>query len=151
MSGSSWGVQCSVLQEPLNLCVPGVCSHYSSASCTGTLLSLLMSSGALISSQLTQWTSSPSSYYLWVMGFASSPLRLFVSSSCTRVWWDEIFHCCLVCQWTLQPWQRRWHLHWEMAGEDAPSDRRCSQLEKFFLLGLFQTGNLYSSCTELDY
>lgn len=30
----------------------------------------------------------------------------------------------------------------EMAGEDAPNYRRCSQSEKFFLLGLFQIEKL---------
>lgn len=76
-------------QQPLSVCVPGVCSHCSSALCMGTLLRLWMCPNvfwALISSQLTKWTSSPSNNYLWVMGFASSPLRSFVSSSYRRIW-----------------------------------------------------------------
>lgn len=135
----SWGVQCSVLQEPPAFeCVCQVCVHTA-----GTLLNLLMCPHAfcaLIPPHLTQWTSSPSNNYLWVMGFANSPLEPFVSSSYRRIWWDMIFHCCLVFQWNLQPWQRQWHLHWKwqekmlLIKEDALNQRSfscwdCSRLK----------------------
>lgn len=129
--------RCCRSHQPLNVCARCVFTlqgHCSISWCVP------MPSGALIPSHLTQWTSSPSNNYLWVMGFANSPLEPFVSSSYRRNRWDVIFHCCLVFQWNLQPWQRQWHLHWKwqekmlLITEDALNQRSfscwdCSRLK----------------------